>query len=157
MCGARDSPPAHNIVTRREAFDRIGPFRNGTVAEDLEWGRRAGAAGCRLAYCADAVVRHPARRNWEELRWKMNRTVFHNLNLMKERPLFHLRWLIMIALLSVPPVDKLWEVAVNPRLRGASERLGAARTLVRLRYYRVGTMLRRLFDREKLGREHYSS
>lgn len=145
-----------NIVTRRAVFDRVGPFRNGKVPEDLEWGRRAGAAGCRLAFGGDAVVRHPARRNWEELRWKMDRTVFHNLNLMKERPLFHLRWLTMVALLSVPPVDKLWEVARSPRLHGFSERVGAARTLFRLRYYRVLRMLRYLFDRETLGREHYS-
>lgn len=145
-----------NILTTRAAFQRLGPFRNGKVPEDLEWGQRAKAKGLRVAYCEKAVVRHPARRTWTELCWKMDRTVFHNHNFMRERPHFHARWMFLIALLCVPPVDKLWEVAASPRLRGTSEKWRVARTVLRLRYYRIGRMLRCLTDHEALGRGHFS-
>ena len=58
-----------NLFCSRDVFDRVGGFRNG-VAEDLDWCLRARAAGFSLGYAAEAVVGHPARRNWPELRRK---------------------------------------------------------------------------------------
>jgi glycosyltransferase involved in cell wall biosynthesis len=51
-----------NLFVRREVFEQVGVF-DGTVQSggDLEFGRRATAAGRRIGYCAEAVVSHPAR------------------------------------------------------------------------------------------------
>lgn len=144
-----------NILTTRRVFAQVGPFRNGKLPEDLEWGRRAAAKGFRLDYAPDAVVRHPARRSWEELRWKMDRTVFHQRNAMRERPLFLARWLVLMALLLVPPLNKLWQVARSPHLR-PRQWPGAMRMVVRLRYYRVASMLAIQRDDRRLLREHYN-
>lgn len=65
-----------NLVARREVMDRVGPF-DATLASggDLDWGRRAHAAGYRITYRPDVVVRHPARATLRELRAKARRTL----------------------------------------------------------------------------------
>ena len=60
-----------NLLAWRETFDRVGLFdadlRSGG---DVNWGRRLVAGGGTLRYRADAVVGHPARATWGELRRK---------------------------------------------------------------------------------------
>ncbi len=64
-----------NMVTRRAIFDRVGPFDARLMSGgDGEWGRRVRAAGLKQAYVPDAVVDHPARDTWVELRTKTVRT-----------------------------------------------------------------------------------
>lgn len=57
-----------NLFTRTETFRRVGPFdaalRSGG---DLEWCRRATAAGEALVYADDVRVAHPARRTLASL------------------------------------------------------------------------------------------
>src|SRR5271165_81940 len=61
-----------NMFVPRTVFDRVGPFRAG-VAEDRDWGLRAVEAGCRWRFAPDAIVSHPARRDWAELTRKWRR------------------------------------------------------------------------------------
>lgn len=61
-----------NLAVRRDIFDDVGLFRNG-VSEDLDWGQRAAARGHRIVFCPAAVVWHPPRRSFEELRRKWRR------------------------------------------------------------------------------------
>src|SRR4051812_2739861 len=63
---------AGNMFCPRAVFDEVGGFRVG-MSEDLEWSHRARAKGFRLGYAPDAVVGHPARRTWTELRNKWRR------------------------------------------------------------------------------------
>lgn len=58
-----------NLFCTRAGFDLVGGFLEG-VSEDVEWSRRATAAGLSLGYADDALVDHPARRTWEDLRTK---------------------------------------------------------------------------------------
>lgn len=52
-----------NLFVRRQVFDAVGTFRPELVASgDLELCRRATAAGFRLVYAGDAVVRHHPRQ-----------------------------------------------------------------------------------------------
>lgn len=145
-----------NIITTKEVFEKVGPFLNGKLPEDLEWGQRASALGFRIGFAGDALVRHPARRTWSDLRWKINRTVFHQRNAFKEKRQFLARWIVLGLLLAVPPVNKVWEVVQSPYLHGVAQRLRAVAMLVRARYYRVGRMAECLFDDSKLGREHFN-
>ncbi|MEM7164863.1 MAG: glycosyltransferase [Planctomycetota bacterium] len=65
-----------NLFVRRELFAAVGTFDAQLLSGgDLEWGQRARAQGVRVQYCADAVVAHPARKTWHELRRKKVRLI----------------------------------------------------------------------------------
>jgi cellulose synthase/poly-beta-1,6-N-acetylglucosamine synthase-like glycosyltransferase len=57
-----------NLAIRKADFDRVGPFCADLKSSgDVEWCKRAMAAGLRLVYAEEAVVHHPARRTLPEL------------------------------------------------------------------------------------------
>ena len=56
-----------NMFLPRRVFEQVGQFRNG-VSEDMDWSFRARAMGFRLGYAPEAVVGHPARADWTELK-----------------------------------------------------------------------------------------
>jgi glycosyltransferase involved in cell wall biosynthesis len=57
-----------NLVTRRAAFEEVGPFSESAFSGgDMEWGLRAKAMGSELVNCPEAIVRHPARDTYAEL------------------------------------------------------------------------------------------
>lgn len=63
-----------NLFVRREALERHGPFRDDLYSGgDREWCRRAVRGGARIAYGERALVWHPARRDFGELRRKTRR------------------------------------------------------------------------------------
>lgn len=64
-----------NMITRRQVFERVGPF-DGTLQSggDAEWGRRVRSGGGVAHYLASATVEHPARDTWGELHTKTVRT-----------------------------------------------------------------------------------
>src|SRR3546814_779328 len=63
-----------NLFVRRSDFARVGGFRSG-VSEDLEWCWRARSLGLGIVYEPEAVVGHPARHGWIDLRKKWQRLV----------------------------------------------------------------------------------
>jgi len=136
-----------NILVPRKVFEAVGPFRNGTMPEDLEWGRRAVSLGYRIGFACDVVVRHPARRTWSELKSKALRTAWHSRNYMRERRWFHLCWLLYTCGVGLPPLLKCWQLATTRDLESAALRWRAIRVLFRVRYYRAGVMLGYLFGR----------
>ncbi|MGE5546323.1 MAG: glycosyltransferase [Solirubrobacterales bacterium] len=135
-----------NIVVPRAVFQQVGPFRNGWLPEDLDWGRRAHAMGFRIGYAPDVLVRHPARRSWRELAGKTVRTAWHSRNYMASADLFHLRWAAYTLAMASPPLLKAVQIAMTPELHGLGQRLRVIKTLLRVRYYRVGVMAGYLFE-----------
>jgi glycosyltransferase involved in cell wall biosynthesis len=134
-----------NIFVPRRVFEAIGPFRNVTQPEDVEWGRRAHAMGLRLVFGPDVLIHHPARRTWAELQSKAYRTVWHSRNYMAEHKWFRLRWLFYACGVSLPPLLMTWKLLTSPELRGVHHRWLAVATLFRQRYYRAGLMFMYLF------------
>jgi GT2 family glycosyltransferase len=64
-----------NLVVARSVLEVVGPFRGHLQSGgDAEWGERATAAGHRVVFCDDVVVRHPARATVGELVAKARRT-----------------------------------------------------------------------------------
>ncbi|MDY7024191.1 MAG: glycosyltransferase family 2 protein, partial [Cyanobacteriota bacterium] len=58
-----------NVFTWKRVIDEVGPFNSSLKSSgDLEWGRRVYAAGYTQYYAEDAVVRHPTRSTFQELR-----------------------------------------------------------------------------------------
>lgn len=124
-----------NLFTRRAVFDAVGGFRT-EVAEDLDWCRRAVAAGYRLAYADDAAIRHPARADWPELKRKWQRLQREAHATTLERRGGGVRWLARSW--GLPPsillhAPRVWRAAT---LDNRAERWRALATLARLRLWR---------------------
>ncbi len=63
-----------NMISYKKVFDAVGPFNiNFLSGGDYEWGQRAHAAGFRIAYVPNVVVKHPARYYLSELVTKAKR------------------------------------------------------------------------------------
>lgn len=133
-----------NILVTRRVFEAVGPFRNGTLPEDYEWGRRAHRLGYRIAFRPDVLINHPARRSLAELRKKAERTTWHARNHMAEGGLFRLRWAIYTAAMASPPLLKTTKIMLSPALAGMTQRRRALATLWRMRYWRAALMARYL-------------
>lgn len=64
-----------NMFTTKDLFVKTGGFNSGLKSGgDKEWGERAIKYGKGI-YCEKAVVKHPARKNWDELKTKIERTL----------------------------------------------------------------------------------
>jgi GT2 family glycosyltransferase len=125
-----------NMFVPRALFDRVGGFRTG-VSEDAEWSFRARAMGLRLGYARDAVVGHPARRSWSELRAKGLRINSETYQLMLGQPNGRARWLARSLAMPLSAVAHTPRVLRSPKLPNAAARLGALAMLYRLRLWRL--------------------
>jgi GT2 family glycosyltransferase len=133
-----------NLVTRRDVFERVGPFVDG-LSEDHEWCLRATGLGFRLAFDERLVVAHPTRSDWPALRRKW-------LRLTREMFLLHLQrkgerrgrlsWALRAAAVLLSGGAHLAKVLLSPRLDSPGERLRGAATLICLRALRSYWMLR---------------
>jgi len=125
-----------NLFTSRHVFQQIGGFRNG-VPEDLDWCRRAAEAGYRIGYAAEALVTHPARRNWQELTRKWRRLALESYNLMIVQRGGSIRWLARSWATPFSAFAHSGRVIRSPNLDCASQRLGALAVLFGLRFWRL--------------------
>ena len=106
-----------NLFVRRAVFARVGPFDDRLKSSgDLEWGKRAHAAGVVQRFAGDVVVRHPARPGLRELASKARRIRggYHDRGLLPRGGRLARRWLS----LALPPRGR------GPALRRISSRHG---------------------------------
>lgn len=65
-----------NMMARRITFEQVGLFDDSLMSGgDKQWGKRAAAKGCSIAYGKMVRVNHPARRTVQELVIKLKRTM----------------------------------------------------------------------------------
>ena len=128
---------AGNMLCPRSLFDQVGGFSNG-VSEDVEWSRRATAAGFRLGYVPDAVVGHPARRTWGELEAKWRRVNIETFLLHRRSGKNLLGWFARCAALPASALVHTPKVLAADQLSSARERLLALAFLYRIRLWRLG-------------------
>lgn len=75
-----------NLFVRRRVFEEVGSFNAELMSGgDFEWTRRATSRGHRMLYCAEAVVRHPARASLSALAGKARRVTSGSQALYRER------------------------------------------------------------------------
>lgn len=127
-----------NLITSRATFEATGPFVVG-VSEDLEWCRRATAAGHRLVYDADLAVSHPTRSDWPALAKKWRRLTAEEFGLQQGR----MRWIAKALAMPISALAHAPRVLSHPALT-RHEKARALVTLVRLRSARMVWMLSRL-------------
>ncbi|MBF9036656.1 glycosyltransferase [Rhodobacterales bacterium HKCCE2091] len=129
-----------NLVTSRATFEGTGPLVVG-LSEDVEWCRRAVSKGYRLAYDGALAVSHPTRQDWPALEKKWRRMTEEGFGLEGQGAAGRLRWTLKALMMPASVVLHLPRVLGHPRLSPA-ERRRAAGTLARLRFRRMGWMLR---------------
>ncbi|MBP6030358.1 MAG: glycosyltransferase [Sphingobium sp.] len=124
-----------NLICPRELFFKVGPFRT-AVSEDNEWCWRARAMGYRIGYAAEAMVGHPARANWVQLKGKWRRICAERYALSRDNGGSALRWIAKTWLeLPAIPVHAL-RLLQDKRVPSLTERIGALGTLVGIRVWR---------------------
>lgn len=136
-----------NLATRPAILADVGPFAGIGVAEDRDWGLRAGAKGYRIRYVPEMIVYHPARASFAELTQKWDRHILHDYPEITGRRLGRLRWILRAGALAVSPLIEIPTVLGSPRVSGAQERMLAFLCLGRIRFYRSQAMLRLMFAR----------
>ena len=140
-----------NLVTTRAVFAATGPFVPG-LSEDLDWCRRATAAGFALHYAPDLAVSHPTRSDWPALARKWRRLTEESWGLQargarlgaKARAAWAARALVALPA-SIPAHAP--RILRDKRL-SRQERGAALLTLARLRLTRAGWMLRQAVRRD---------
>ncbi|MFV0298990.1 MAG: glycosyltransferase [Hyphomicrobiaceae bacterium] len=129
-----------NLFARRAVAEAIGGFRTG-VSEDLDWCQRAVAHGFTLAYAADAIVQHPARRNFPALSRKWRRLTQETLSLQAMRGQSRAGRLGKALMVLLSPAVQCTKVLRSPKLMGLSQKLGALGVLIRIRALRAWWMV----------------
>jgi glycosyltransferase involved in cell wall biosynthesis len=130
-----------NLVVRRCDFDSVGPFGGIEVAEDIDWGQRARAAGYTFRYVPEMIVFHPARRSLRELFVKWDRHIQHAVNTRDENALWHARWFLRAFAILISPLVDWTKVIASDRIGGVSARAKAIFILVAVRAYRAYKMI----------------
>ena len=124
-----------NMFVPRTVFDRVGEFRE-RVAEDLDWGQRAVAAGFTFRYASDAAVSHPARRNWNELTQKWRRASREAFEATIEKPHGRSRWFLRSFVVLASPLVHWTRIARSAKLSGPEQRMKATGVLFGIRAWR---------------------
>jgi glycosyltransferase involved in cell wall biosynthesis len=143
-----------NLATLPSVVAEVGPFAGIEVAEDRDWGLRAGAAGYTIRYVPEMIVFHPARTSFAELTWKWDRHIAHDYQRIRPKPLGALRWFARAIGVAGSPVFELRTVLLSPRVSGMRERILAFLCLIAIRLYRGGRMIGVLLegDADKISR-----
>lgn len=128
-----------NLAMAKPVHAAVGPFAGIAVAEDLEWGQRAHAAGYPVRIVPAMRVYHPARPTMAALKAKWQRHIRHDWN---SRQMSLARWLgRSIALVLSIPVEAP-KLLLSDRLNGIANRLRGIGVFARIRVFRAAEMLR---------------
>lgn len=136
-----------NMGVRSEAFRRVGEFAGISIAEDVDWGRRATALGLRIRYVPQIAIETPARRTFHELARKWDRHIGHDFAETSGIS-GRLRWGTRALMLAASPLGEIPRILRSDRVSGVRERILALFCLTRIRLYRCRRMLALLFGRE---------
>ena len=130
-----------NLVVRRSDFLKIGPFRGIDVAEDIDWGRRARAAGYTFIYVPEMIVFHPARSSLQELFVKWDRHIQHAVNIGRKDPVWRFQWFLRAFMTLASPAVDWTKVSASDRIHGVSAKFKAMLVLIVIRAYRAYRMM----------------
>ena len=131
-----------NLAIRRSTWEAVGVFGGKDIAEDRDWGQRAGKLGFETRFVDGMIVYHPARQNFAELRDKWDRHTSHDYVSIHQGGGGRLKWLARTIAVAGSPVAELPRIIRSKRISGLRERFLAFAVLLRIRLYRAWTMLR---------------
>ena len=128
--------PSGNLFCPRGVFEAVNGFGTG-VSEDVDWSRRATALNFRIGYVPEALVGHPARRTWNELKHKWVRINSETYALTVRERHGRFKWLLRTLALPLSAVVHSGKVLRSQRIAGLRQRGGAMAILYRLRLWRM--------------------
>ncbi len=129
-----------NLVVRRAVLEAVGRFAGLSVAEDRDWGQRAGRAGHRIRFVPDMRVYHPARASFAEIFVKWDRQIAHDFAQARTRRGGRFRWAVKTLAMAPSPLAELPRIIGSDRLNGPRNRLLAFAALTRVRLHRARRM-----------------
>lgn len=132
-----------NLVASRAVLEATGPFRGG-LSEDVDWCRRAVAAGYRLIYDTHLRVGHPTRSDWPALARKWRRLIIEEYGLRAGRR--RLSWGLKALAMLPSIVAHMPKIFIDKTLK-PKDKIRAALILIRLRSMRMIWMLQLLARR----------
>ncbi|WP_188946037.1 glycosyltransferase [Polymorphobacter multimanifer] len=142
-----------NLATARSLHAKIGPFGGIDIAEALDWGKRAHAAGHATRFVPALHVLHPARPDMAALKRKWQRHIRHDWT-ERQGPMLH--WYVRaLALLLSVPVEAV-KLVTSPRVHGVGNRLRGVGVLAAIRMFRAAEMLRVAANPAGSGADHWN-
>lgn len=133
-----------NLITRRDVFEDVGPFRGG-VSEDRDWSFRATAKGYKLIYEDGLRVGHPSRQDWPALRGKWRRITQEMFGQTGGSAMARVSWALKGLMMPASILAHLPKILRSQVLSDSRDRWRAVVTLIRLRLLRMVWMLRQAF------------
>jgi glycosyltransferase involved in cell wall biosynthesis len=130
-----------NLAISANVATVVGPFGDVNMAEDIDWGRRAYAAGYPTRYEPQMRVWHPAQRDFDALARKWRRIMSHDYNEHFGAGRSMWRWLLLTAMVALSIVPDGLRLLVSPKLSGLGNRWRGAQILARIRLFRAREML----------------
>jgi glycosyltransferase involved in cell wall biosynthesis len=140
-----------NLVVRRADFQSIGAFAGIDIAEDIDWGERARAAGFSFCYIEEMVVAHPPRQSLRELCAKWQRQIIHSFNKARVEPYWRVRWVLRTIAVLISPCVDVFQIAGSSQISGMMARAKAIGVLIATRWYRSWVMLSLLVVRKPIS------
>lgn len=124
-----------NLFCDLALYQCVGPFKSG-LSEDKEWCNRAVSKGYSIGYAPKAIVGHPARVNWLEMKKKWRRidaeTYGLSANAFSGKVVWALRSLLVLA--SIIPHSAL--VITSKKLKNRHNKIAALKMLIMQRCWR---------------------
>jgi GT2 family glycosyltransferase len=130
-----------NMAVRRAVFDAVGGFGGIGIAEDNDWGRRAGRMGFVTVYAPEVVVHHPARTSLAEIEAKWARLISHHHATEAQGLAGRARWTLKAFALAASPLVEAPRILASPRLASARDRRLAIGAMAAVRLFRARHML----------------
>lgn len=130
-----------NLAMRPDILHHVGPFAGIGVAEDRDWGLRAGAVGYRIDYVPGMIVYHPARRSFAELALKWDRHIAHDYREYAATPGGKIAWILRAIAMAGSPAVEIPTILTSARVSGWRARGLAFVCLIAVRLHRSRIML----------------
>jgi glycosyltransferase involved in cell wall biosynthesis len=134
-----------NLAMKREVYERVGPFGGIEIAEDRDWGQRAGQLGLVTHYVPEMIVTHPARKSMAEIYDKADRLLSHDYTQKATSFPGKLKWLIKALAVAASPLFSFLKVLQSKDLSSPRDRVLACKGLLLVRIYRSRKMFALLF------------
>jgi GT2 family glycosyltransferase len=133
-----------NLMTPLDVFRLVGGFGSG-VSEDVDWCHRARRKGFIIGYAPRAIVSHPARQTWAELKEKCARIQRETAAMMTNSLVGRLCWMALTCLLPASIVVHTIRICFADRPDGTLNKLKAVSMLIQLRSWRFMNGMRLAF------------
>lgn len=142
-----------NMAVRRHVFDAVGAFGGIDIAEDMDWGRRATAAGFTIRYVPAMRVATPARESFAEVARKLERQTGHDFQRVISTS-DKIRWAAKALAMPLSPLADVPRILRSERIAGARLRAATLVFLARTRLWRGLRMLSLLVNADRARGKH---